>query len=122
MVTRSYATTPIFAGGSKRDRKIRHNKKNFCHADSPHRRAQPTSIEGYNDAQGGVSMARCERCGYELNSEAERLLAELRAALARCDPNGRVELTWRERPPAEPPSRFPKGFARKTNGTEPPAA
>ena len=40
-------------------------------------------------------MARCERCGCELSPEAERLLAELRAALARSDPDGHVELSWR---------------------------
>jgi len=33
---------------------------------------------------GGHSMARYEKCGYELSAEGERLLAALRAELGRC--------------------------------------
>jgi hypothetical protein len=88
-------------------------------------------------------MARCERCGYELSAEAEKLLAELRVELARSDPAARVQLNWGEgvrNPLSKPrdkttdsatdfPGRYPTGFARNSNegsprapGTEPPAA
>jgi hypothetical protein len=36
-------------------------------------------------------MVRCERCGYELSAEAERLLTLLRAELSRTDAEARVE-------------------------------
>jgi hypothetical protein len=72
-------------------------------------------------------MAHCEKCGYELPADAERLLAELRATLARSDPQARVDLRWVEPAAPEPAAidwsgPYPKGFARRRNGDDEPAA
>jgi len=66
----------------------------------------------------GLSHVRCERCGYELSAEAERLLAELRAVLSRMDLTAKVVLSWEsaERLAIDYSGWYPKGFASKING------
>jgi len=74
----------------------------------------------------GYFMVRCERCGYELSAEAERLLTLLRVELARMDAEARVELKWvaslSEPAQIDYSGRYPKGFARRLNGVDTTAA
>ena len=86
----------------------------------------PSVAGGLNGVHEGYFMVRCERCGFELSAEAERLLTLLRVELARMDAEARVELKWvaslSEPAQIDYSGRYPKGSARRLNGVDTTAA